>query len=168
MLPVRTILFATDFSPQSDRAYRFARALARDTGARLVAVHVIAPPPFVTYREVERATEAADGYRDELEARLRALSADCQLREGDPAAEILAAADEVGSDVIVMGTHGRTGMARVLLGSVAEAVLRRAPCPVLTVKEPAGEAGGRGGRGREPVHTGARAPLGEREGGKSP
>jgi nucleotide-binding universal stress UspA family protein len=56
------------------------------------------------------------------------------LREGDPATEILALAQEIGCDLIVIGTHGRTGVGRLLMGSVAEAVLRRAPCPVLTVK----------------------------------
>lgn len=63
-----------------------------------------------------------------------------RLREGDAAAEILQVADEVGADLIVLGTHGRTGLGRVLMGSVAEAVLRRARCPVLTLKSPLPEA----------------------------
>jgi nucleotide-binding universal stress UspA family protein len=60
------------------------------------------------------------------------------LLEGDPAAGILEKAREMPCDLIVMGTHGRTGVGRLLMGSVAEAVLRRAPCPVLTVKDPFG------------------------------
>jgi nucleotide-binding universal stress UspA family protein len=58
------------------------------------------------------------------------------LAEGDPAAEIIRAAQETGAELIVMGTHGRTGLQRLLMGSVAEQVLRKASCPVLTVKAP--------------------------------
>jgi hypothetical protein len=66
-----------------------------------------------------------------------AAGVDCRLQGGNPAPEILGVADEVGCDLIVMGTHGRTGLARLLLGSVAEQVVRKAACPVITVKVPA-------------------------------
>ena len=61
---------------------------------------------------------------------------DCRLLEGDPATAIVEAAEETGADLVVMGTSGRTGLTRLLMGSVAEEVLRHAPCPVLTVRGP--------------------------------
>ena len=86
---------------------------------------------------------AHEGYRDELRARLQTLQSgepgvpvEYRLEAGDPATEVLRVAREVPCDLIVLGTHGRTGLTRLVLGSVAEEVLRKAPCPVLTVKAP--------------------------------
>jgi nucleotide-binding universal stress UspA family protein len=140
MLPLATILHPTDFSEHSEFAFRLACALARDYKARLVLLHVL-PPPMVMY--AGGLAPPADMWRDDDEAkgRLRRLEAEAhhvrvesQVMEGDPVDMILRAAEETHSDVIVMGTHGRTALARLLLGSVAEAVLRKAPCPVLTAK----------------------------------
>jgi nucleotide-binding universal stress UspA family protein len=64
------------------------------------------------------------------------VEAERRLEEGDPVEAILRVAEEIGADLIVMGTHGRTGLSRLFMGSVAEQVLRRAPCPVLTLKSP--------------------------------
>jgi nucleotide-binding universal stress UspA family protein len=141
MLAIRTILFPTDFSHRSEYAFRMATAVARDYGARLVVVHV-APPPLVVYGEGMIA-EQPELYQGELKEKLGGvLPADAKvavehvLADGDPATEILRLAKERNCDLIVMATHGWTGLTRLLMGSVAEAVVRKAPCPVLTVKAP--------------------------------
>jgi nucleotide-binding universal stress UspA family protein len=141
MLPIRTILHPTDFSPQSACGYQMACALARDYGARLVLLHV--HPPELIYGEGYVLPPDPAAVLKELRQELDGLSApepgirvDRAVKEGDPVMEILATARETGCDLIVMGTHGRTGVGRLLMGSVAEAVLRKAPCPVLTVKAP--------------------------------
>jgi universal stress protein A len=145
MLAIRTILFATDFSPSSEAALPLACALARDYGARLVLVHVSGPPTVLDYRamamsgELVNPGEAAKEQFAQLGPALRGIAAECRIEEGDAAKEILRVADDIGADVIVMGTHGRTGLAR-LLGSVAEKVIRLAKCPVLTLRHPAAVA----------------------------
>ena len=134
MLPLRTILHPTDFSPQAEHAYRVARALARDYKARLVVLHVLPAPPFIPPGEREWLSGVTVTRCPKEWARLRELSRSWRLRQGRPASEIITVAKGVGCELIVMGTHGRTGLRRVLLGSVAEDVLRHAPCPVLTVR----------------------------------
>jgi nucleotide-binding universal stress UspA family protein len=147
MLPIRTILCPTDFSPRSEYAFQLACALARDYGARLLVMHVIEPgivgyplgpvtptPPPADYKErlweAFRRLQASD-------PKIRELRLDTKMVEGDAKDKICSLARETGCDLIVMGTHGRSGVGRMLLGSVAEQVLRNAPCPVLTVKMPA-------------------------------
>ncbi len=141
MLPVKTILQPTDFSPLSGHALEAACALARDYGARLVLLHV--QPPEVVYSDGFILLPESSLVRKELEEQLRGVEVpDPTIRvervveEGDPAATIVRVAEAAGADLIVLGTHGRTGVGRLLMGSVAEAVLRRAACPVLTVKAP--------------------------------
>jgi nucleotide-binding universal stress UspA family protein len=141
MLPVKTILHPTDFSENSAFAFRLACALARDYGARLVLVHV-APPPFGAYSE-GIYLPTPEGYLEPLEDELKKLqphdsniAVEHRLVDGEAAPMILKVAAEVKADVIVMGTHGRTGLARLVMGSVAEQVVRKARCPVLTVKHP--------------------------------
>jgi nucleotide-binding universal stress UspA family protein len=154
MLTIRTVLHPTDFYTHSDYAFRLACSLARDHRARLVFLHVATPPPVVTPTGI--ITEAKfDAYKEQLGTALRQLQApdpklpvEHRLAVGDPATEILQAAKDVQADLIVMGTHGRAGASRVLMGSVAEQVLRRASCPVLTVKAPVCGAHG------EPVSDG--------------
>jgi nucleotide-binding universal stress UspA family protein len=136
MLPIRTILHPTDFSENSKSAFRVARAVARDCGARLVLLHVV-PLPVMLYGPAPEAY--LDHVQDELEqikAKAPKTRVEHWLVEGDPVSEILSAAKESDCDLIVMGTHGRAGLGRLLTGSVAEQVLRKAPCPVLTVKVP--------------------------------
>jgi len=138
---VETILFPTDFSECSQNALNLAFALTRDFKARLLVLHVATPPPFVTYGEFEKVLDKSSGYRHELEEQLRQCqSPECnkefRLVEGDPGNEIVQVAREAHCDLIIMGTHGRTGLGRVLMGSVAEKVLRQTPCPVLMVKNP--------------------------------
>jgi len=144
MIPIKTILHPTDFSKPSEYALRFACALARDYQARLIVLHVATPPPFITPGELQAALERPGGYKAELERRLRQVyqtdapgSAEYRVVDGEPAVEIDAAARKGSCDLIVMGTHGRTGLQRLLAGSVAEKVSRSAPCPVVTVKVPA-------------------------------
>jgi len=136
------ILFPTDFSPYGQEALRWATALARDTGATLVIVHVEEPPMAYGGGEIYIATEEGD--REELRHALLQIvptdpnvPCDHKLLVGDPATAIVEAAEKENADLIVMGTHGRTGLTRLLMGSVAEAIVRRAKCPVLTVKHPA-------------------------------
>jgi len=159
MLAIRTILHPTDFSEQSRYALRAACALARDYGARVVILHVAQPPTFAYAEdaippEPEEYLEEAREQLRQLELPDSRLRAERRLEEGDPVTAILRVAREVGADVIVMGTHGRRGLGRLLLGSVAELVVRRAACPVLTVKRPVSEAlPSLGEAALEPVHA---------------
>jgi nucleotide-binding universal stress UspA family protein len=134
VLPIRTILHPTDFSEPSEAAFGLACSLARAHGARLVVQHVV-PLPVVLYGPPPE--EYLTHLREQLvhmQARDSKVSMEDWLVEGDPATAILRAAEEISCDLIVLGTHGRTGISRLLLGSVAEKVVRRAPCPVLTVR----------------------------------
>jgi nucleotide-binding universal stress UspA family protein len=143
MFPIQTILHPTDFSEQADNAFRLACMLARDHEACLVVVHVIQPPiTVVGGMGVVPPVSEEYGY-EEAEERLARLESPYSsvhikrlIREGDVAGEILALAKEGPCDLIVMGTHGRAGLSRLLMGSVAEKVVRKARCPVLTVKTP--------------------------------
>jgi nucleotide-binding universal stress UspA family protein len=138
MFSIRTILHPTDFSEPSTAALQTACDLAQSYRARLIVLHVVAPP-LAFYTEYSVPPDPAE-IKAEDQARLDRLSlpinVGCErwLKEGDPATEIVRVAQEVEADVIVMGTHGRTGLERLFLGSVAEHVVRSAPCPVLTVK----------------------------------
>jgi nucleotide-binding universal stress UspA family protein len=140
MLPVKTILHSTDFSEQSAQAFRVASAVARDYGARVVVCHALVLPMHA-YRELGPLVPEPALIEDEVRRSLEALRppdpavpVEYRLCRGDAATEIVALAKELKADLIVMGTHGRTGLRRLALGSVAEAVLRRAHCPVLTVR----------------------------------
>jgi nucleotide-binding universal stress UspA family protein len=141
VLPIHTILYPTDFSDRSEYAFPLACALARDYGARLVILHV-APAPTIIYAEgvIPPDPEAASREARERLNRLTVPDADVRaerrLEEGTPAAEILRVAQQIHADLIVLGTHGRTGLTRLLMGSVAEQVVRQAPCPVLTLTAP--------------------------------
>lgn len=137
----KKILFPTDFSTSSDAGLRQATSLARDSGATLIIAHVEEPP--IAYGGGEMYYGVPDPNNEQIAAMLKAVvptSPDVpyehRLVVGDPAMEIVRLAEELGADLIVMGTHGRTGLQRLLMGSVAEAVVRRATCPVLTFKEP--------------------------------
>jgi nucleotide-binding universal stress UspA family protein len=136
-MQIQTILFPTDFSPASEAALDYAISLARDANAKLLLLHIAEPLPVygdVPYYGVPEPDKA------ELERRLHAVSVDTRLRverrlvAGYPAEQILAEAAKDAVDMIVMGTHGRTGLTRLLMGSVAERVVRGATCPVLAVK----------------------------------
>ena len=137
----KKILFPTDFSTASDAAMRYATGLAKESGATLYIVHVEEPP--MAYGGGELYYGIPDPDRQELERMLSKLKPgdesipyEHRLLIGDPAAEVVKLAETEEIDIIVLGTHGRTGIRRLLMGSVAEAIVRRAPCPVLTYKEP--------------------------------
>jgi nucleotide-binding universal stress UspA family protein len=145
MLPIRTVLHPTDFSGHSDYAFRLACSLARDYGARLIVLHVLERPVLI-YAGVMTAPPPPAPTAEERQAVLErlhrieppdpAVRVEHLLEEGDPATAILQVAQERQCDLIVLGSHGRTGLGRLLLGSVAEQVVRKASCPVLTVKTP--------------------------------
>jgi nucleotide-binding universal stress UspA family protein len=133
VINIRTILYATDFSSHSNQAYFHAVALAEAYGATLIVAHVYTP----------EATGAKDEARRQQQSQLeqiRPVNPNIPVRhillEGDPADAIIGLAADSRIDIIVMGTHGRTGLDRILMGSVAERVLRGAHCSVLVVKMP--------------------------------
>lgn len=141
MLNVKTILHPTDFSEGSDQAFRLACSLARDNGARLVVLHVLPVPGVVHAVGViptggEERNQGAWELLHQIQPGDSRIQVEHQLAEGDPTVEILRTARETAADAIVLGTHGRTGLARLLMGSVAEQVVRGANCPVITVKNP--------------------------------
>jgi len=132
MIRIRKILYPTDFSSYSNQAYFHAVALAENHGAQLTVLYV--------YNDA-RGGEDRAYWQDQLE-QIRPVDPGIVVRhvllEGDPASEIVRYARESGTDLIVMGTHGRTGLERLLMGSVAEKVMREATCSVLVVKLPKG------------------------------
>jgi nucleotide-binding universal stress UspA family protein len=147
MLPIKVILHPTDFSPRSEPAFLLACSLARDAGARLIVLHVLEVPLMVTggvamAPPLPPPLPSQEDRRAALEQLHRvqppdpAVAVEHRLEQGEPATAILQVAQEAGCDLIVLGTHGRTGLARLLMGSVAEKVARGATCPVLTVKTP--------------------------------
>lgn len=142
---LKKILVPVDFSDCSKKALQYALPLARQHGAGLVLLHV-APPPVYTVGEFGTVDSGAleEEMRKRSEQQLAAFEANevgtgvpCErmLLMGDAAREIVRQAKEAEVDLIVISTHGRTGLKHVLLGSVAEHVVRRASCPVLVVRE---------------------------------
>jgi nucleotide-binding universal stress UspA family protein len=140
VINVKNILYATDFSSYSNQAYFHAVALAENHGANLTILFVYAPG-FGTPEVRGQGRSDRDYWREQLQ-QIRPVDGRIRVQhvflEGDPAAEIVRYAHEAGIDLVVMGTHGRTGLERLLMGSVAEKVLREAPCSVLVVKLPKG------------------------------
>lgn len=141
MLAIHTILHPTDFSERSQYAFMLACALARDYGARLIILHA-ADVPIVGYGEgvvppnPEELRVAAQEKLDRVQVPQANIRMERRLEQGDAVSEILRVAQETHADLIVMGAHGRTGLGRFLMGSVAEQVVRQAACPVLTVRTP--------------------------------
>ncbi|MBI2480814.1 MAG: universal stress protein [Planctomycetia bacterium] len=136
------ILFPTDFSHTGDAALALATSLARDTGATLLIVHVEEPPTAygggeLYYGIPEPATEDLRKMLHKVAPTDPAVPYEHRLVTGDPANAVVRLAEEEGVDMIVLGTHGRTGLSRLLMGSVAEAIVRRAKCPVLSYRKPA-------------------------------
>ena len=144
MIEIREILCPLDFSDTSRQALEHAAALAGWYESRLTAVHVLAPPfpqPPILFAEFPSAVPTAADRRaceDELRrwlepARRAGIVTDTVVAEGSAAARILEEAGQRKADLVVMGTHGVGGFERFMLGSVAEKVLRKADCPVMTV-----------------------------------
>lgn len=135
----KRIIFATDFSHLSDAALSEAAALARDSNGLLIIAHVEELPTL--YGEGSMYYGLPEPDRGALEKMLAAVVPDDpavrfehRLLFGNPAEELVSLAKRENADLIVMSTHGRTGLMRMLMGSVAELVVRKAPCPVLTFK----------------------------------
>ena len=124
-LGIAHILFPTDFSPASENAGKTAADFARHFGATLHIVHVVPP--------VTDPTPSPRALLDAVSRFASGLPVVSEILSGPPARRIVAYARRAGIDLIVMGTHGRTGVSHLLLGSVSEAVVRHAPCRVLTV-----------------------------------
>lgn len=147
MINIKKVLFSTDFSENSNYASSYAVDLAQKFGARLYILHVIHElidttgfyVPNISLDQLQKDLEK--GAEEMMEKFCRERLGDFKEYEcinviGLPHLEILNMAKEKGMDMIVMGTHGRTGIDRVLFGSTAEKVVKKAPCPVLTVRNP--------------------------------
>ena len=143
---VQSILFPADFSKSSAAALQYASSLAKETGAKLHIVHVgdestaylAGYGGFAQVPDLPKQNRAALA---ETKPTVPDVDYETHYLSGIADREIVDFADRENVDLIVMGTHGRTGMSRLLMGSVAEGVLRRANCPVLTVKQPFGDSG---------------------------
>jgi nucleotide-binding universal stress UspA family protein len=146
MLDIRKILVPTDFSGHAETAADFAVGLAQKFASEVYFLHVydiptyvlpdgaIVPAPDVVANVISDAEQQIERlvqkYKD------TGVKAVAELRQGVPLSNIVKMARELAVDLIVMGTHGRTGIEHFLIGSVAEKVVRKAPCPVLTVPRP--------------------------------
>jgi universal stress protein A len=133
----KKILCPIDFDPNSLLALRFASELAQEHKANLYLLHVVAMPPGPEVALPFGKMETAARTRLERLARQKVNGKaryEVDVMMGDPGVEVLQAAQRLGANLIVMATHGRKGLRRLVLGSVAERVVREAPCPVLTVK----------------------------------
>jgi len=148
-MELRSILFPTDFSECGNFALNYATSLARTFGAHIICVNVIEPiVPTVGYSGMTEPLPIADisGQLEDSAERELPKIAECQecagleveelITHGDAATEIVRVAKEREVDLIVISSHGRTGLGRILFGSTAEAVVRHATCPVLVVKPP--------------------------------
>jgi nucleotide-binding universal stress UspA family protein len=148
-MKIHRLVFATDFSECSQDALTHARYLATELRAEVGLVHVFERPFFIETGVSHRLQlrhdvdqwihEAKDEAKQQLdslanELRTQGLTVTVSMREGIPFVEILKAADELRADLVVVGTHGRTGLSHALIGSVAERVIERAPCAVLAVR----------------------------------
>ena len=147
MTPVRRILVGTDFSPASRPAVRRAVETAAESGAALWIAHVVAPPPPLTaegYVLPRFYDDMSAAIRAEAEKRLKALLALARksgvraqgllLNGASPHVALNLAAHRHRVDLMILGTHGRSGLARFFVGSVASRVVATAPCPVLTIR----------------------------------
>jgi nucleotide-binding universal stress UspA family protein len=140
----KKILYATDFSSASARTFEEALKIAKLTGTGLVVAHVLHFPPMVGSAFIPNAEETEAAMRDWCRHRLDQLAANARtagveaetvLKEGAVVhAGILAIAEEIGAALIVVGTHGTTGLSKMVLGSVAARVITEAECPVVTIR----------------------------------
>ena len=146
MIALKQVLVPTDFSETSDSALRYGKALAGAFGATLHVVHIVEQPygqPWAVEAYGFSLATLQDEWIKDAKSRLAASLSDEEKTKikavattvlGHPVMEILRYATDNAIDLIVMGTHGRGPLGKMVLGSVAERVVRRAPCPVLTVR----------------------------------
>jgi len=146
MLDINQILVPIDFTETSERALDYAVELARKLDAKVTVMHAYELPIYgfpdgALVASVDVATRISQASQEGLQGALDRRK-DCGvemraiLRDGPPADEIATVADEIGADLVVLGTHGRRGLRRAIMGSVAEEVVRACQCPVLTVHDP--------------------------------
>jgi nucleotide-binding universal stress UspA family protein len=148
MIALRTVLVATDFSETSEVALRYAKALANAFGASLHVLHVVQEPfaqPWAVEAYGFSLATLQDEWVREAKARIEttltpderaSYRAELVTRLGHPVVEILKYANEQAVDLVVIGTHGRGPLGHMVMGSVAERIVRKATCPVLTVHHP--------------------------------
>ncbi|HEY7204405.1 MAG TPA: universal stress protein [Methylomirabilota bacterium] len=164
-MTIKTILLAVDRSPRAAAEADLVANTARGAHATVRLLHVMAEGEaaldatgrVVVYADQETASRTSEGlnYLRTLAPHFDGVPLECNVRFGDPVGQILEEADEVGADLIVVGTAGRSGIGRVLLGSVAERVFARAAVPVLLVR-PTPEPPERGATARPGSSTGPR------------
>ena len=145
MKEFKTILFATDFSESSDYAFQYALSMAESFDARLVILHIINEPvdlrgfyvPHISFDKLEEEIEqGAQKLMEQFERKYLGEFSNFAsiVSPGIPYDEIIKRAESENADLIVMGTHGRTGLDHVLFGSTAEKVVRKSPVPVMTIR----------------------------------
>ena len=137
---IKKILAPVDFSEPSEKALQYALSIAQEFGSEIILVHVVQPYPVLPElpASTDELTEAllsdANARLNELKERIKDVPCTVRAPLGSTANRILEIAQDEGVDLIVLGTHGRTGIAHTFLGSVAERVVRLAPCPTLVVR----------------------------------
>lgn len=137
------ILFPTDFSESAENASRYAMSLAKKYGSKVYVIHVIEPFTYTTEFGIDFSAQlkemeaSARRLLDDIVASIKRNNLDVEsvLITGEPFVEIIKYARKEQVDLIVMATHGRSGIEHMLLGSVAEKVVRKSPCPVMTIKK---------------------------------
>jgi nucleotide-binding universal stress UspA family protein len=135
MLTVKTLLHPTDLTEASLHAFDLACQIARARGARVVVLHVVPPPNrHVSEVVIGNPLDGFHGFAPDVPI-------DTRVEKGDPAGVILRTAEEMKCDLIVMGTHGRTGLSSWLTSHVVDEVVQRAACAVLTMRSPVPELG---------------------------
>ena len=146
MIQIKKVLHPTDFSDNSREALEYALAFSKWQSAEIVLLHVCeeveyAPPEYYmdkdeSVRQLKERSGAALAALDKVAATHEdsGVQISTTIASGKPFDEIIKTAQDIGADLIVLGTHGRTGLAHILIGSTAEKVVRKASCPVLTVR----------------------------------
>jgi nucleotide-binding universal stress UspA family protein len=142
MITIKSILCPIDFSDASRNAYRYACEFARSMGAKVILLNVIEPRPIaadMSLNYIPLEEDLAAAAREDVlplvsDAQARGIEVSSEVMIGVPAETILQQALDQDVSLLIMGSHGKTGLSRLLMGSVAEAVVRRASIPVLIVK----------------------------------
>jgi nucleotide-binding universal stress UspA family protein len=151
MIKIEKILFPTDFSEHSKHAFTYALSFAREYGAQLHMLHVVEDvqylanaymfdvPMMPSFADMEENRQKEMEEFIEREVTDASIKIEKSIRHGRPFLEIIQAAKDESVDLIVIATHGRGGLEHVLFGSTAEKVVRKAPCPVLSIRLPGHE-----------------------------
>ncbi len=148
MIKLERLLLATDFSESSKEAFDYAVHLARNLKTKLTLLHVFESPffypPEISLNAYPEVYQWVQDFREEEMRRIEALADQVRkagipvefiFKEGIPFVEISKTAKEIGADLLILGTHGRKGLSHIVMGSVAERVVREAPCPVFIVRQ---------------------------------